>query len=77
VFVRINWEKSCLWRAVGHEGAVPEVFATKRRDRRATLDQECGRGLNNRAENSHQPFRRPGAAMARFRDIKTLQNLAQ
>lgn len=24
----------------------------------ASADQECGRWLNNRAENSHQPFRR-------------------
>jgi putative transposase len=33
----------------------------------------CGRWLNNRAENSYQPFRRREGAMARFRDIKTLQ----
>jgi putative transposase len=36
-------------------------------------DQECGRWLNNRAENSHQPFRRREGAMAKFRDVKTLQ----
>ena len=36
--------------------------------------QECGRWLNNRAENSHQPYRRREGAIARFRDIKTLQN---
>ena len=35
-------------------------------------DQECGRWLNNRAENSHQPFRRRERAMAKFRDMKTL-----
>ena len=35
--------------------------------------QETGRRLNNRAENSHQPFRRREGAMANFRDIKTLQ----
>jgi putative transposase len=35
--------------------------------------QEYGRWLNNRAENSHQPFRRREGAMAKFRDIKTLQ----
>ena len=35
--------------------------------------QECGRWLNNRAENSHQPFRRQERAMAKFRDMKTLQ----
>ena len=38
--------------------------------------QECRRWLNNRAENSHQPFRRREGAMARFRDIKTLQKFA-
>ncbi len=38
--------------------------------------QTCGRWLNDRAENSHQPFRRREGAMARFRDIKTLQKFA-
>ena len=38
--------------------------------------QVCGRWLNNRAENSHQPFRRRKGAMAKFRDIKTLQKFA-
>ena len=110
VFVRINGETYYLWRAVDHEGEVLEVFATKRRDRKAALkflkrtmkrygrpasivtdrlrscraamnvignaaDQECGR-LNNRAENSHQPFRRREGAMAKFRDVKTLQKFA-
>jgi len=108
VFVKINGETHYLWRAVDHEGEVLEVFATKRRDRKAALaflkramkrygrpkiivtdrlksyraamkeignaaDQEYGRWLNNRAENSHQPFRRREGAMARFRDLKTLQ----
>jgi putative transposase len=36
--------------------------------------QETGRWLNNRAENSHQPFRRRERAMLRFRRIRTLQN---
>jgi putative transposase len=39
-------------------------------------DQECGRWLNNRAENSHQPFRRRERALAKFRDVKTLQKFA-
>ena len=39
--------------------------------------QEVGRGLNNRAENSHQPFRRRERAMQRFRSMKTLQNSVQ
>ena len=38
--------------------------------------QQCGRWLNNRAENSHQPFRRREGAMAKFRDIRTLQKFA-
>jgi putative transposase len=38
--------------------------------------QECGDRLNNRAENSHQPFRRRERAMAKFRDVKTLQKFA-
>ena len=37
VFIRINGEMHYLWRAVDHEGEVLEVFATKRRDRRAAL----------------------------------------
>ena len=37
VFVRINGETHYLWRAVDHEGEGLEVFATKRRDRRAAL----------------------------------------
>ena len=111
VFIRINGEMHYLWRAVDHEGEVLEVFATKRRDRRAALKflkramkryggpkaivtdrlrsygaamkvigvedrQICGQWLNNRAENSHQPFRRREGAMGRFRDIKTLQKFA-
>ncbi len=38
-----------------------------------TADQECGWWLNNRPEVSHQPFRRRERAMAKFRDMKTLQ----
>jgi putative transposase len=32
--------------------------------------------IGNRAENSHQPFRRRERAMAKFRGIKTLQTFA-
>ena len=38
--------------------------------------QETGRWLNNRAENSHLPFRRRERAMIRFRKMKTLQKFA-
>ena len=38
--------------------------------------QEIGRYANNRAENSHQPFRRRERAMLRFRRMKTLQKFS-
>ncbi len=38
--------------------------------------QETGRWLNNRAENSHQPFRRRERTMAKFRSAKSLQKFA-
>ena len=38
--------------------------------------QVCGRWLNSRAENPHQPFRRREGAMARFRGLRTLQKFS-
>ncbi len=38
--------------------------------------RETGRWLNNRAENSHQPFRRRERAMLRFRRMRSLQKFA-
>ena len=72
-----------LKRAMKRYGQ-PKVIVTDRlRSYRATMnvigngaDQECGRWLNNRAENSHQPFRRREGAMAKFRETKTLQKFA-
>jgi putative transposase len=37
---------------------------------------EVGPRLNNRAENSHQPFRRRERAMRRFRSMRTLQKFS-
>ncbi len=62
----------------------PEVVVTDRlRSYRAAMKdignaerQETGRWLNNRAENSHQPFRRRERAMAKFRSVKSLQKFA-
>ncbi len=59
----------------------PEVIVTDRlRSYRAAMNvignskrQETGRWLNNRAENSHQSFRRRERAMAKFRSTKSLQ----
>ena len=50
-------------------GAVMKIMGIAER-------QDCGRWLNNRAENSHQPFRRRERAMAKFRNIMTLQKFA-
>ncbi len=38
--------------------------------------QQTGRWANNRAENSHHPFRRRERAMLRFRRMRTLQKFA-
>ncbi len=62
----------------------PEVIVTDRlrsygaamREIGNEARQETGRWLNNRAENSHQPFRRRERAMARFRSSKSLQKFA-
>jgi putative transposase len=40
------------------------------------VNQECGRWRNNRAENSHQPFRRRERSMAKLRSMQTLQKFA-
>jgi putative transposase len=62
----------------------PEVVVTdKLRSYRAALQdigagerQETGKWLNNRAENSHLPFRRRERAMLRFRRMRSLQKFA-
>jgi putative transposase len=58
----------------------PRIIATdKLRSYRAAMKQignstrqTTGRWLNNRAENSHQPFRRRERAMAKFRSVGSL-----
>jgi putative transposase len=42
----------------------------------AAGQHEVGRRLNNRAENSHQPFRQRERAMQRFRSMKTMQKFS-
>ena len=41
-----------------------------------TDKRAIGRWTNNRADNSHRPFRRREPAMLRFRRMKTLQTFA-
>ena len=58
----------------------PEIVVTdKLRSYKAAMKvignearQETGRWFNNRAESSHQPFRRGERAMAKFRSVKSL-----
>ena len=35
--VKLNGEMHCLWRAVDHEGEVPESFVTRTRDKEVAL----------------------------------------
>ena len=72
-----------LRRAMKRYGR-PEAIVTDRlRSYRAAMKeignearQATGRWLNNRAENSHQPFRRRERAMAKFRSAKSLRKFA-
>jgi putative transposase len=69
-----------LKKAMKRYGQPKIIVTDKLRSYRAALKiignaerQLTGRWLNNRAENSHQPFRRRERAMAKFRSIKSLQ----
>ena len=55
-------------RSIVTDGLCSEIGAADR--------HEVGGRLNNRAENSHQPFRRRERAMQRFRNMKTLQKFS-
>jgi putative transposase len=67
----------------GHQRRPGSIVTDRPRSYRAAMkvissfaNQECGRWLNSRAENSYQPFRRREQAMAKFRGMKTLQKFA-
>jgi putative transposase len=72
-----------LKKAMRKHGS-PEVIVTDKlrsygaalKDIGAVDKQETGRWLNNRAENSHLPFRRRERAMLRFRRMRSLQKFA-
>ncbi|WP_170607866.1 IS6 family transposase [Ruegeria arenilitoris] len=72
-----------LKKAIRKHGC-PDVFVTDLlrsygaalKDIGLAKRQETGRWLNNRAENSHQPFRRRERAMLRFRRMRSLQKFA-
>ena len=87
VFATKRWDRNAalkfLKRAMKRNGSPKVIVTDWLRSYRAAMtvignaaNQECGRWHNNRAEISHQPFRRREKAMAKFRDIKTLQKFA-
>ena len=86
-FVSKTWDKKAalkfLKKAMRKHGQ-PEAIVTDKlrsygaalKELRAEARQETGRWLNNRAENSHLPFRRRERAMLRFRRMRSLQKFA-
>ena len=72
-----------LKKSLKRHGPAEEIVTDRRRSYGAALRelgiadrQETGRWANNRAENSHLPFRRRERAMLRFRRMRTLQKFA-
>ena len=72
--------RECLTRAMTRDGRPASIVTDRLPSYRAAMKvigheggQETRRWRNNRAEHSHQPCRRRAGAMARVRDIKTLQ----
>ena len=72
-----------LRKAMRKHGSPKAIVTDKLRSYGAALKeiggvdrQETGRWVNNRAENSHLPFRRRERAMLRFRRMRSLQKFA-
>ena len=73
-----------LKKSLKRHGRAEEIVTDRLRSYGAALrelgigdKQQTGRWANNRAENSHQPFRRrEGQRMLRFRRMRTLQKFA-
>ena len=78
-----HWHWHWHWHLDEGHGRSNEIVTDRLRSYGAALRelgisdrQETGRWANNRAENSHQPFRRRERAMLRFRRMRTLQKFA-
>jgi putative transposase len=72
-----------LRKSLRRHGLVETIISDQLASYGAALKQlgaidkrDVGRWLNNRAENSHQPFRRRERAMLRFRRMRSLQKFA-
>ena len=86
-YVTKKWDKNAalvfLKKALKRHGCIEAIVTDGLRSYPAAmrelgnLDRRAmGRWLNNRAENSHLPFRRRERAMLRFRQMKSLQKFA-
>jgi len=74
VFLTINGKRHYLWRAVDQHGNVLDILVQSRRDKKAakreilpSVEHRQHKGLNNRAENSHQPTRQRERTMRGFK----------
>ena len=66
-----------LLKRIMEKYGLPQSIVTDRLRAYSAADRhKVGGRLNNRAENSHQPFRRRERAMQRFRSMKTLQKFS-
>ena len=52
------------------------TYGAAMKELRPSRHETEGRWINNRAESSHQPFRRRERAMLRFRQMRCLQKFA-
>ena len=86
-FVTLTRDKAAalkfIKKALKRHGRPKAIVTDGLRSYRAAMNelgnaekQEVGRWTNNRAENSHLPFRRRERAMLRFRQMKTLQKFS-
>jgi putative transposase len=89
VVISIAGKKHWLWRVVDEHGVVLDILVQSRRDAKAatrllrkllrkqgvapSVEHRQRKGLNNRAENSHQPTRRRERIMKRFKSAGQVQ----
>ena len=82
VMLTISGVKHWLWRAIDQTGMVLDILVQSRRDMRAarrevmpSVEHRKHKGLNNRAENSHQPTRQRERQMKRLKSAGQAQRL--
>ncbi|XYQ57206.1 IS6 family transposase [Pectobacterium carotovorum] len=80
VAVKCGGEKLWLWCAVNQFGTVLEEILQKRRDKKAAkadvasgIEHWSHKGLNNRADNSHLPYRKRERTLQRYQSPGALQ----